>query len=109
MEFRRVLFRSARCGEQDLLDQVAQVVVRIRRGRASPPVHVVREVDVRHVASTRTWAESGSIGVPDATHVEVPVIVATGTPPASTRTAPVSHWPVTHTSEAHTAELHATS
>ena len=28
--------------------------------------------------------------------VEAPAIVATGTPPASTRTAPVIHWPVTH-------------
>jgi hypothetical protein len=29
-------------------------------------------------------------------HVDVPAIVATGTPPASTRTAPVIHCPVTH-------------
>src|SRR3954468_12233163 len=35
------------------------------------------------------------MGVPGATHVEVPAIVATGVPPASTRTAPVIHWPVT--------------
>ena len=29
-------------------------------------------------------------------HVDVPAIVATGVPPASTRTAPVIHCPVTH-------------
>ncbi len=28
--------------------------------------------------------------------VDAPVIVASGMPPARTRTAPVSHWPVTH-------------
>ncbi len=36
------------------------------------------------------------MGVPFGMQVDVPTIVATGTPPASTRTAPVSHWPVTH-------------
>ena len=49
-----------------------------------------------HVASTRGCAEMGSIGVPVGMQVEAPAIVATGTPPASTRTAPLIHCPVTH-------------
>src|SRR5262249_50663312 len=84
-------------GEEHLLDQVAQVVIGAGRRGSPAPVDVVREVDVaRHVASTRTCAETGSIGVPVGMHVDAPVIVARGTPPASTRTAPLIHWPVTH-------------
>src|SRR5262245_57601159 len=79
-------------GEEHLLDQVAEVIVGAGRRGATAPVDVVREVDVRHVARTRVWEKTGSIGVPGATHVDEPAIVATGTPPASTRTAPVSHW-----------------
>src|SRR5262249_11786074 len=58
----------------------------------------VREVDVHraHVTSTRVCAAVGSIGVPVGTQVEEPVMLATGTPPASTRVAPTSHCPVTH-------------
>ena len=86
----------ARRGEEHLLDQVAQVVVRVGSGGAAATVDVVREIDVDHVASTRGWAITGSIGVPVGMQVEAPSIVASGTPPASTRTAPVSHCPVTH-------------
>ena len=68
----------ARRGEEHLLDQVAQVVVGARARGPAAAVDVVGEVDLGHVASTRGWAERGSIGVPVATQVEAPAIVASG-------------------------------
>ena len=59
--------------------------IRSRRWSSAPcrgaaaAVDVVGEVDLGHVASTRGWAETGSIGVPGATHVEAPAMVASGT------------------------------
>jgi hypothetical protein len=47
------------------------------------------------VASTRGCALTGNIGVPVGTQVELLTIVATGTPPASTRAAPTMNWPLT--------------
>src|SRR5215204_159816 len=72
------------------------MIVGVRSGRAPAPVDVVREIDFAHVASTRGCAFTGTIGVPFGTQVDAPTIVASGTPPPSTRTAPVSHCPVTH-------------
>src|SRR5918992_4473863 len=81
-------------GEEHLLDQVAHVVVGPGRRRPAAAVHAVGKVDA-HVASTRGCALIGSIGVPVGMHVEAPIMVASGVPPATTRTAPLSHWPVT--------------
>jgi hypothetical protein len=64
-------------------------------GGAPAAVDVVGVVDV-HVTTTRGWAVTGSSGVPVGTHVDEPIMDATGTPPASTRTAPVIHCPVAH-------------
>ena len=72
------------------------MVVGVGPGRATAPVDVIGEVDLCHVANTLGWAVTGSIGVPVGMQVDAPVIVATGTPPASTRTAPLIHCPVTH-------------
>ena len=87
----------ARRGEEHLLDQVAQVVVGVVAGRAAAPVDVVREVDVRVMsrapaAGRRPAASACRSGC----RSSAPTIVATGTPPASTRTAPLIHCPVTH-------------
>jgi hypothetical protein len=38
----------------------------------------------------------GIIGVPVGMQVDVPIIVATGAPPAVTRVAPLVHCPVAH-------------
>src|SRR4051812_41171421 len=49
----------------------------------------------RQVASARVCATTGIIGVPVGTQSDVPIIVATGAPPARTRTAPTMNCPVT--------------
>jgi hypothetical protein len=46
------------------------------------------------VASTRVCATMGSIGVPVGMQLDEPAMVASGAPPAITRTAPLSHWPM---------------
>jgi hypothetical protein len=48
-----------------------------------------------HAASTRGCAITGIIGVPVGTHTDVLINVATGVPPASTRSAPTMNWPLT--------------
>src|SRR6186713_698794 len=47
------------------------------------------------LASTRACATTGSIGVPVGVHTDEPIMVTSGAPPASTRTAPLTNWPVT--------------
>ena len=80
----------ARRGEQHLLDEVAHVPVVVGRPRCGPGRrrdHGKSSV-AAHVATTRGCTTSGSIGVPVGVVTELPVWIATGIPPASTRTAP---------------------
>src|SRR5262249_18266785 len=76
--------------------QIADVVVIGRRGRAPAAVDPVREVDLGHVAVTRSWVTRTWSGVPVGTHSDVPVWTTTGTPPANTRVVPTMNWAVTH-------------
>ena len=101
----------ARGGEQYLLDQVADVVVAIGDGgsaKSREAVGIVEGLHGRppHVASTRVCATTGIIGAPVGMQVEEPAIVATGTPPAITRTAPAIHWPVTQGGDGTEASVH---
>src|SRR4051794_29120186 len=48
------------------------------------------------VAIARGWADSGISGVPVGAQIATPVMMASGWPNDTTRTAPTTHWPVTH-------------
>ena len=89
------LTRSPGDGEDQLLDQVADVVVRRRRRGAAPVVDVEREVDV-HCAVTRVWVEAIVTGVPFGTQTAWLSTRTSGWPPEVTRGAPVIHCAVTH-------------
>jgi hypothetical protein len=39
---------------------------------------------------------TGTNGVPVGVQIDTPVMIASGCPSESTRSAPTSHWPVTH-------------
>src|SRR5262249_8904470 len=89
----------ARRGEQELLDQVADVRLGVDLRGPAASVESVREVDlhdVPQVALTRGCTTIGVSGVPVGAHTATPLCTSTGAPPASTRVAPTIHCAVTH-------------
>src|SRR5690606_33139040 len=88
----------AGAGQEHLPDQIAHVLLGGRVRGQSSTAEAEREVDpevVRgHVADTLGWTTTGRSPMPVGTQTAWPDWMRTGTPPARTRTAPMTHWAV---------------
>ena len=86
----------AGCREQNLLDQVANVLLIAGNGGAPTSIEMKRIINLHHIPFTRTCVMMTFSPVPVGTHTATLSRSRTGMPPTLTRTAATTQLPVTH-------------
>src|SRR5262249_7259215 len=83
-------------GEEDLLDQVADMVFLIGLGSAPPVVDAEGVVDLHQIPLTLDWVKATESGVPGGVEVALLSASNNGTPKLLTLCAPTVHCALTH-------------